>query len=233
MTILSVIQEACAVIGLDVPESVFASTAREHIEMRGIANEIATRIGSDTHDWTKLKTLATLSGDGVATGFALPADYLRMIKKASLWPSYSPFAKLTHSPDIDQWLGLQVQNVRQLIGAWTIIGDQIQINPVVSAGHSVKFYYITKNIVKPAAGPARAVFTLDTDSFVLDERVLRLGMIWQWRANKGLPYSEDLANYEDALAVASGSDRGSNIITVRQRRGGLGAEIAYPGVIVP
>jgi hypothetical protein len=233
MTILSVIKGVCPVIGLDVPEAVFASTAREHIELCSVANEIATRIGSDTRDWTKLKTLATLSGDGVAAGFALPADYLRMIKKASLWSSYSPFAKLTHYPDVDQWLGLQVQNVRQLIGAWTIIGDQIQINPVVPSGHSVKFYYITKNIVKPTDGPAKAAFTLDTDSYVLDERVLRLGIIWQWRANKGLPYSEDLANYEDALAVAAGSDRGSNIITMGQRRARLGADVAYPGVIVP
>lgn len=52
-------------------------------------------------------------------------------------------------------------------------------------------------------------FTSDDDVFRLDERVLKLGMIWPWKANKGQAYAEDMVTYEDALAVASGNDKGS------------------------
>ena len=45
----------------------------------------------------------------------------------------------------------------------------------------------------------------DGDSFVLDERLLKLGMIWQWKANKGSPYAEDMATYGDALVVHGGA----------------------------
>ena len=35
---------------------------------------------------------------------------------------------------------------------------------------------------------------------MLDERLLKLGMIWQWKAKKGSPYQEDLGTYGDALS---------------------------------
>ena len=74
-------------------------------------------------------------------------------------------------------------------------------------------------------------FLTDTDTYVLSCRVLRLGMIWQWRANKGLAYAEDMGNYEDALSIAIGNDKGSNIIRVGGLRGGSRLGIAYPGTL--
>ena len=39
------------------------------------------------------------------------------------------------------------------------------------------------------------------------KRMLKLGMIWQWKANKGAPYAEDMGSYSDALTNNMGSDR--------------------------
>ena len=41
MTLLSVCRAAAAVIGLDIPTSVAASTDREHVELMAVANEMA------------------------------------------------------------------------------------------------------------------------------------------------------------------------------------------------
>lgn len=231
MTILSVIQDVCPVIGLNVPTAVFSSTDREHVELQALANEMAQRIAFDGHEWTLLKTLASLAGDGARTSFDLPSGYKRMLKKAKLWPSATPYVPLTHYPDTDQWLGLQVQNFAVLVGAWTMIGDQILIKPAVPNASTVEFYYLTDQIVKDKDGNKKSAFSDDGDIFRLDERILKLGMIWQWKANKGLAYAEDMANYEDALAVASGSDKGSNIIAIGRNRVPYDTTFAYPGVI--
>ena len=53
-------------------------------------------------------------------------------------------------------------------------------------------------------------------------------MIWQWKANKGSPYAEDLANYEDALAKVAGADKPSPIL-VGPRSVSADATIAYYG----
>ena len=93
---------------------------------------------------------------------------------------------------------------------------------------TVKFFYISNYI---ATG--KTAFTSDGDVFLLDERLLTLGVIWQWKANKGLPYAEDMVNYNDAFNVAVGNDKGSNILVVGQSRLRMGADYAFPMVITP
>jgi hypothetical protein len=233
MSILSVIKQVCPVIGLTVPDTVFSSTDREHVELQALANEMAQRIAFDTRDWTRLKVLATLTGDGIATGFNLPADYKRMLKKARIWPSATPYSPLTHYPDSDTWLAMTIQNVQTLTGSWTMIGEQVLIRPALPNLATASFFYISNLIIKDKDGVAKAEFAADDDVFRLDERVLKLGMIWQWKANKGQAYAEDMVNYEDALAVSSGADKGSNILTVGSPRISGDTDVAFPGVITP
>ncbi|MBT1155737.1 hypothetical protein J1C56_09045 [Aminobacter anthyllidis] len=233
MSILSVIKQVCPVIGLTVPDAVFASTEREHIELQALANEMAQRIAFDTRDWTRLKVLATITGDGTATGFDLPSDYKRMLKKARVWPSATPYAPFSHVPDSDDWLAMTVQNYQSITGAWTLIGDQIHIKPVMANLATASFFYLSNKVVKDKDGVPKVEFSADDDVFRLDERVLKLGMIWQWKANKGQAYAEDMVNYEDALAVSSGGDKGSNILAVGQSRRSVNADCAFPGTITP
>jgi hypothetical protein len=100
-----------------------------------------------------------------------------------------------------------VQNYANLVGAWTIIGEQVQIKPAMAAATTAQFYYITNKIVKDKDGVPKTTFTADDDVFRLDERVLKLGMIWQWKANKGRAYSEDMATFEDAWRSLPGRTR--------------------------
>jgi hypothetical protein len=59
-------------------------------------------------------------------------------------------------------------------------------------------------------------FTDDADSFRLDERLLKLGMVWQWKANKGTSYAEDMGTYTDALSIAMGHDKPAPIYVGRR-----------------
>jgi hypothetical protein len=62
------------------------------------------------------------------------------------------------------------------------------------------------------------LFDADTDEFVLGDRLLTLAIIWQWKAQKGLQYAEDLANYENARKVAIDDDMGASIFAVGTSR---------------
>jgi hypothetical protein len=77
------------------------------------------------------------------------------------------------------------------------------------------FPYLHKNCITLAAGGAGNTFQNDNDIFRIDERLLKLGMIWQWKASKGSPYAEDMGTYSDALAVAAGADKPAPIIIGR------------------
>jgi hypothetical protein len=231
MTILTVIADVAKVVGVTVPTQVFASTTREHVELAALANEMAVRIGK-AHDWTLLRRLSTYTGDGLTTQFALPADYLRMLKKTNLWSSAIQ-TPLTHISDTDEWLEMQVRSYDYVVGAWTMLGGNIEILPALASAVTAKWYYVSNLIVAPASGANKTAFTADDDSFRLSERVLKLGMIWQWKANKGQAYAEDMTNYENAIEQAIGEDKGQRTIRVGRPRMPRDVSIAYPQNVGP
>ena len=77
----------------------------------------------------------------------------------------------------------------------------------------------------------KAKFTLDTDGIALPERLLTLGLIWRWRSQKRMEYSEDMANFEIAKAEEITNDKGRRPIIVGAQRMPVGGELAYPGVL--
>lgn len=231
MSILSVIQAAAPKCGFVTPTLLIADTSTTSIEIQATLQTVAEEIQS-RYDWQSYKTLGTLTGDGVTLAFPFPANYSRMLKVARLWPSAQPNAPYTHITDTDVWLGMVTQAFTAVVGAWTIFGDMINVRvggqaTPIATGSTASFYFISNLLFKDSGGTAKATITADTDVFRLPERLLKLGFIAQWKSDKGRPYAQDRSDFEDALAVAIGNDKGPKTIVVgRQRRNGL--ELALP-----
>jgi hypothetical protein len=228
MTLLSVIRSVCQVVGVQQPTSVFASinSNRTMQEMTDLATEMAQRAAYDSgKEWTILKKLATLQGDGVKDAFDLPADYKRMLLTSELWRSSQTQQPMTYINDTNEWVRRRSQPWTSAWGEWTMLGGQIVIQPIMGNGTNATFGYLNKNCIALASGGYGDSFVTDTDSFILGDRLLKLGMIWQWKANKGSPYAEDLATYNDALNVAMGSEKPAPIIIGRLP---ISATAAYP-----
>jgi len=231
MTILSVCQDVAKVVAIDVPSAVASSTDRELVELFAVANTLAERIARG-HEWQVFSRIETITGDGSTEDFNLPSDYDRMLLKAQLWSSSLETA-LTPISDLDRWLELDVQTFDFVINAWTIYGGQMHVKPALATDVTAKYFYQSNLIVAPAAGANKAAFTADDDVFRLDEELLKLGMIWQWRANKGVPYAEDMANYEQLLARLVARDKGSRMLRIGKVRLPSDVTVAYPQVITP
>lgn len=231
MSVLSAIQNACSVIGLTKPDAVYSSTAREHFELQVLANTCGDHIAKD-YEWQELKALATISGDDSTTAFSLPSDYDRMLKDAKLW-SDRLITPLTHVTSTDEWLELDIRQFDFVVGAWTLLANQINIKPAPITGESIKYYYMVSKWALDEASSAQPSFTADSDTFRLSEKLLELCIIWKWRAQKGLPYAQDQDNYENEKEKLITRNQGSRILTVGRPRISRGAQIAYPVPITP
>jgi len=219
MTILSVIKDVCTTVGVQQPQSVFSNIAgnRTMQEMVSLATEMAQRIAYDSRDWTKLKAVATFTGDGLATSFNLPANYKRMLLTSNVWRSTSTQTPMRFVPDTEEWLRRRASNATSNAnGEWMLMGGKIHISPALAIGQTAYFAYLDKNCVALNSGGFGDEFLNDLDSFALDERVLKLGMVWQWKAQKGSAYAEDMGTYGDALTYAMGHDSPSPIIIGRK-----------------
>ena len=226
MTALSVVQGVCTKIGLPVPDEVVASTVREHVELTELMQEMAEEIAR-AHNWEVLKRVATYTGDGSTEAFDLPSDYERMPKKAQVWSSAleTPLSLISSA---DQWLGLDIQSFDFVINAWILLGGQINIKPALATGVTAKHYYQSDLIWTDSGSTNIAEVMADDDTFRLNERLLKLGMIWRWKANKGRMYAEDLANYENLKEKLIDADKGSRMIRIGKVRLPHNARIAYP-----
>lgn len=242
MSVQSVVKEVCSFVGVRPPPgSIFATPEQDRTawEMVNLANEMAQRIAYDTREWTMLRSRCTFTGvdldpdpivANLQESFPLPADYQRMLKTAQVWRSTWTTGPLAFISDPDDWLRRGIQNHPLFGGEWMIENGEMHIRPALAVGETVTFYYLRKGCVRRAP-PATGFddhFIVDDDTFVLPERLLKLGMVWQWKAYKGGSYAEDMANYEDALSNIQGADKPAPIIVGTQPVSS-DAQIAYWG----
>jgi len=213
-------------MGKTAPSALFSAGDPYAIELRNVAQESADAIAK-AHDWRLLTTLHTLTGDGSTEDFSLPSDYDRMPVKAALW-STEDDQPLCPARDLDHWMDLELNGFVGAADVWIILTGQIKIKEAPAATESIKFFYQSNAIVAPLSGSNKAAFTADDDTFRLSERLLALDVIWRWRSMKKLDYSEEMTNFEIAMAQEVNRDKGSRILSMGRPRSPEDAALAYP-----
>lgn len=227
MSLLTVFQGACTSgIALEKPTAVFGSSVREHLELAALANEMAAMI-AESHEWQVLQRIATVTGDGTTTDFDLPSDYARMLTETQLWSSTID-GPLMPIRDRDDWLNAITKDYDFMTNAWILYAGQLHFRPALDASETVKYFY-QSNLWGQTSGATNIdAFTADNDTFRLDERLLKLGIIWRWREMKGLPYAENLNDYELLKEKLIHRDRGPSVLRDSgSRMRGMG-QLAYP-----
>lgn len=232
MTVGSALQSAAVRLIGKKPSAFFSSTDKFAIEVCDLVNEVARDIVK-AHDWRSLTILAGSNGDGVKEGHDLPADYDRMPVKVQVWSTAWPALFFERARDLDEWYQLKVFSTSGAPGWWIILQDKLNIWPILPSGVQAQWYYISNRFGTDKDGASISEFTADTDTFKLPERLLTLGVMWRWRAQKRLEYAEDLKNYELALSKYITDDKGSNVITVGTQRWPAGVNTPWPGTITP
>lgn len=226
MTILQVAQYVAPRIGLEIPDQFMAGTSRDMLELQELARDTAIMIAQG-HSWQKFKTINTVTGDGVTEDWDLPADYDWMPDGNDLWSS-SLQSPLTHVLDENDWLEQLVKTTSTITDTWIIYGGQLHIRQALGNAITAKHFYQSNKIVVSSGGTTKETFTADTDVFRLNERLLKLGMIWRWKADKGVPYDEHIEDYETLKAQDIARDSGSTVLRVGSARHSSDTVYAYP-----
>lgn len=216
------------------PSVFFGSSQKFENEISDLVNEVAQDV-QKYQDWQALTKIHTLVGDGVTRDFALPADYDRQLINTSVQDTINWAWGYEHLTDINQFIYREEHGFEPYPGAWIIFGGQMRFTPPPRDGASAVFPYISSWMVQDGQNPAtlKTTFTRDSDSFLLPERLLTLGLVWRWRENKKLDATGDQEAFIKALDEYAAKDAGSGIYRTGRnwRRGNF--SVAYPWALGP
>lgn len=223
-TLLSMIQDACDVIGLARPASVVGGSDQNVRTMLGIANregrELAKRF-----DWQVLQATHTFLSVAAEEQDAIPADFARFIDE-SFW-NRSQNRPVLGPTSPEEWEELSATSAPAVTDYWRRYGNLIFIKGTPTAGETYAYGYVSKNWVYADDGTLKSSFTLDTDIPLLDDELITLGVIWRFARSRGLDYSEDRQTYERAVSRAMASDGGRRTLNFSGEGG------TPPGMRIP
>jgi len=213
MTILSIIRKSAAVCNITVPSSV-VSSVDDNIKQMMVLAQMEGEETSSSFDWRNLKTAMSIAGDGVTAQFLLPPDFDRFAPGMPLVSSAYPRWPLVGPVDDDTLLRLKSIGVLSPVPCWRLVGGAIEFWPAPAAGTTITSEYRSSAwILSGVDGTTRQPeFLSDSDISLVPERVIMLGVVWRWKAAKGLEYAEDFRSWSNARDLAAGHETGNKVV---------------------
>lgn len=233
MTMLSIVQDACARIGIPAPNIVAASTDTQVKQLLALLNVEGKNLSTGTSvglscDWQALQTEASFTS--VATesqgAIATIAPGFKYIIGDTIWDRsrrLPAFGSMTPQ----EWQTYKAYGTTSPFPKYRVIGGLLKLMPIPAAGDSYYFEYQSSNWCASSGGAGKSAFTTDTDVGVLSEDFLTDGLVWRWKQVKGLNYAEDYAVYQANVTNAISRD-------VEKRTLNIGRAISdVGGVVIP
>lgn len=174
-----------------------------------IAQAVAMEAVEETWQVIRKTQAITLTS---ATTYALPSDYLQYIPDTMY--QHGRWDAVDLPTTESTWALLtSIVGIASLPIRARIIDNQLNImNP--QAGATVNVEYSSNTPITDSTGvTAKPLFTLDTDLWVLDDRMFQLEAMWRWEQKKGLPnWQVTLQDAASRRAGVRGRDTGNSTI---------------------
>ena len=164
---------------------------------------------------TKVVVMSQMAtGDGVQsvvcaqTAYDLPADF-ETITDRTQWDK-SKHWEMLGPEDAQQWQWLKSGYISTGPRVrWRILDNQFQIWPVMNTNEYLGWEYRSKGWARTAAGAIQNSFLADTDTTVLDDRVMVLSTKLKYFQVKSFDTTALMQDYQRYLTIAKSNDKGA------------------------
>ena len=226
MTLLTMIQDACDLIPLARPSAVVSSTAQEVRELLGVAQEEGLEL-SRRYDWQKLTKEKTFTSVATETQTSMvPSDLDRFVAE-TFW-NRSKRRPFRGPVTAQEWQQVKSWTTSPVPEIFRYRGGDILVQPVPTAGDTFAYEYVSTQWCESSGGTDQSAWAADADVGLLPERLMKLGIIWRWKAMKSFPFETDYQLYESQVQQAILRDKPQRTVNMA-----LGERTRRPGIVVP
>ena len=209
MSLLTIVQGAAGRLNLVRPDTVISSTDENVIVLLSLAQEEGRALAR-RNAWQALQTEHTFATVASTVSYALPSDFDRILTQTVF--NRTRRRRMLGDLSPQQWQETQASLVTMVNPAFRIRGGLFLVSPTPSAVETIAYEYVTKNFCQSAGLVGQSSWLSDTDLGILDEELTTLGLVWRFKAKKGLDYSEDMQTYEMEVANAILRDGARTVI---------------------
>jgi len=205
MTMLATIQRFCRRTNLTVPSAVIGTTDPQVSQIYSILEEEGAEL-SGRGSWQYLTyetTHTTVATESQGSIDDIAPNNFRYIKNDTIWDRTENLPVIViDGPDWQAEKGFSATSPRYRARIRT---NELIVTPVPVAGNTWAFEYVTWNwILDNDGSTTKQYFTEDTDTFLLPDAIVQMGLRWRWKKEKGFEYAEDFRTYETMVADALG-----------------------------
>lgn len=214
MTLLTICQDAANEIGVPSPNAVIGSTDTTAIQLLAAANREGKNLVTG-YDWevlVKEENHTAIANESQGKLSAIATDFERFSNN-TMWNRTSD-RKFYGPLNNTEWQTLKGSVQSGITNYFRIRGGYLLMNPVPTVGDAIYFEYISEWWVDTTGnGDANATrYAADANTTILDENLITLGVIWRFLKQKGLPYDNQLQEYQIKLFEKQAKDGAKPII---------------------
>lgn len=230
MTLLTVVQKALVRSNQPRPAAAFGSVN----PLVAHFVELLEELGQETvlrFPGQRLKVFSswtTVAAEEQGTLTSLFGDEFARIVEGTVYDPTTDLRISAFSSDVVS-AGVREFGVNGAFYNYEVQAGKLRLFPAPPAGQTFHLTLRTINWVLHADTTTSQVLKADTDTFLLPEPLLTLGLRAKWLSEKGLPYAEQMRGFEGMLA--SYLSRGTSFQNL-DLNAGEGADNATPRIVV-
>ena len=230
MSLLTIVQNAADIIGVDRPASVVSNADPQLRTMHALLNRAGRNLVKLRNTWgggwSVLEREHIFTTVGGQAEYDLPFDFGELIAD-TVWDRSNFFeARGPLSPQLWQQVksGLlasaALRKRYRIKRSSTGMIKKFFIDPTPQAsGEELVIEYLSERWVRDQAGSElRTGFEADDDIALLDEDLLEMDLIWRFKQAKGLSYAAEIAEFEMERDKRMANDGGTTKINLTPRR---------------
>lgn len=234
MTLLSIAQDAADIIGIPKPSTVIGNNEDNVRFLLAAANtegkELAKR-----HTWQRITKEATYSSlaaelqgafSSLGSGGTDASDFDRIIPD-TFWNRTNNW-RITGPLSPSEWQAKKSSSVSGPYNDYRIQGGNLYLYPAATAGETHAFEYVSTQWCQSSDGNTdRSEWAADTDVGLLDEDLMKLGVVWRFKKSRSLAFENEYLVYENSVTQAISRDGGKRTLRL------AGHPRFRTGIVVP
>lgn len=225
MSLLTLCQQVARLIPTNVPTVLVGNTEKTASLLLACAQEEGEALNRRPESyWTSMvkeHTFATVNG---TADYDLPSDFRYLVDgtvwdRDNFWDMRGPLSPQEWQMYKSSVLGSTV-TTRKRYRIRNVSGTvKFSIDPTPTSADDLVFEYVSTNWCKSSGGTGQSSWLADSDTGVLDEYLIRLGVRWRILERLGMDWDAAYQEYEREVNTALGRDAGAPALKLSARVG--------------